>query len=192
MKKSKFEKWQQQKFEERLSVHKHELEQKFRIDAPDPIRKKLFQMGAVKGAAGIEHNEVYDLDGRLKENNQTLRLRYHGKEGACLTFKGPRLKGHFKKRLELETPIQFESMKQILLMLGYRMVGNYRKHREEYILDVAKICLDHLPSVGWFCEIEGKATGIRATAKKLGLKPAQHENRSYRRLLKENLQPVPV
>lgn len=192
MKKSKFHKWMQQKLETRLSTHKHELEQKFRIDGPEAIRKKLSQLGAVKGACGMEHNEIYDLDGGLREKKQTLRLRYHGKEDAWLTFKGPRLKGRFKKRLEIETPIHFESMKQILLMLGYRMVGNYRKQREEYIIDIAKICLDHLPSLGWFCEIEGRAAAIHETAKKLGFQTSQREEKSYRKLLKEKLQPAKI
>lgn len=187
MKKSKFEKWLRKRFEERLSTVKHEIEQKFRITDPESIRKKLKEMGAVKGTCGMEHNELFDMDGNLREKGNALRLRYHGSDEAWVTFKGPRIKGgHYKKRLELQTPVHYESMKQILIMLGYRVVSTYRKQREEYIVDIAQVCVDYLPRLGWFCEIEGRASAIREISKKLGLLPSQREERSYRRLIKEN------
>jgi predicted adenylyl cyclase CyaB len=186
MKQSKFEKWQHKRFEERLSFRKNELEQKFRIYEPEALRKKLRQMGAVKGSSGMEHNELFDMGGALQEKNQILRLRYHGKEEAWLTFKGPRMKDEFKKRLELETPIHFETMKQILVILGYRVVDTYRKQREEYIAGLAKVCLDYLPRIGWFCEIEGRGPEIRKMMQKLGLDESQREERSYRKLLRHS------
>lgn len=185
MKKSKFEKLLLNQFTERLQNTHYEIEQKYRLKDPAAMRKMLQGLGAEKGRHGWEHNELYDIDRALREKKQVLRLRYHGSKFACLTFKGPREKGQHKRRMEIESHVEFDQMKRILLMLGYRMVSNYRKYREEYDLPNAKVCLDHLKNRGWFIEIEGTSKTIKEAAKKLGLESKDREERSYRRLLKE-------
>jgi len=46
----------------------------------------------------------------------------------------------------------------------------YSKVREEYRLDGCAICLDHIPTAGWFVEIEGSQRKIRQIAHLLGLR----------------------
>jgi adenylate cyclase class 2 len=114
-----------------------------------------------------------------------LRLRRHGNDIALLTLKGPRLNGTHKARMEVETPVSYEAAKRILELLGYRVNETYSKLREEYRLDGCPVCLDHIPECGWFVEIEGASKQIAEIARRLGLRPADRERRSYRKLLKE-------
>lgn len=189
MKKWEFEEILHRQLESRLSVEKLEIEQKYRIADPVPIRRQLLRMGAKKGRTGLEHNELFDQEKALKKEKKILRLRFHGGSGpAWLTLKGPRVKGALhKKRMEIETPVHFEHVKRILELLGFRVFSSYRKYREEYELPDAKVCLDNLPSVGWFVEIEGRARGIQRVARELGLDNSYREERSYRRLLREEV-----
>ena len=185
MKKSKFESYLAEQLENHLSANTVEIEQKYRIKDPQPIRQRLRKLGAKKGIAGTEHNELFDIENTLRKRKQILRLRYHGKEKAWLTFKGPRQKGAIKRRMEIETPVFYEPTKRILELLGYRVIASYRKYREEYELTDGKVCLDHLPGCGWFVEIEGKVRAIHRIARLLQLEKDAKEHRSYRKLLRE-------
>jgi predicted adenylyl cyclase CyaB len=185
MRASKFEKFLEKQFLKRLAAANLEIEQKYRVKNVHGIRRALRELGALKVLAGQEHNELYDNDEKLKKNKQMLRLRYHGTQHAWLTFKGPRLKGKHKQRIEIETPVSFEEARRILLILGFRMISSYRKYRESYKVRSVKVFLDYLPRIGWFVEIEGLPEAIQAMAKKLGLDSAYHEDRSYRKILAE-------
>ncbi len=185
MKKAKFEKFMAKQFLKRLAFSSLEVEQKYRVTDIHPVRRSLKKMGAKLLASGQEHNELYDDNKRLRKKKQILRLRYHGESRAWMTFKGPRLKGRYKKRVEIETPVSYEEAKRILVLLGFRMMSVYRKHREEYKVAAGKVYLDYLPKIGWFVEIEAMAGAIRGIARKLGLGSALHEHRSYRRILED-------
>jgi adenylate cyclase class 2 len=162
-----------------------EVEQKFRVQDIERIRKLLRRLGARLTKSGYEHNELFDMDGRLKEKEYKLRLRRHGPKRAWLTLKGPRQEGDSKQRMEVETPVDYESTKHILELLDYRVCDTYAKQREEYALDACAVSLDYLEGCGWFVEIEGKTgTQIKAVARRLGLKEQDREHRSYRRLFK--------
>ncbi len=174
-------------FLKKLSGSSLENEQKYRAADIHAIRRALKTLRAVKVLAGQEHNELYDDSGKLRSKKQMLRLRYHGNTHAWLTFKGPRIKGKHKKRIEIETPVLYEEAKRILVLMGYRVVSIYRKYREQYKAGPAKVYLDFLPGVGWFVEIEGMSRAIEDTAKKLGLTASSHEHRSYRKILEEAL-----
>ncbi len=187
MKKPGVEKLVVKQFLKRLARHNLEIEQKYRVRDIASIRRAMKRMGAVKGVAGREHNELYDEKGRLRRQKYVLRLRYHGADRAWLTFKGPRLKSRHKKRIEIETPVLYEETRRILLLLGFRMVSTYRKYREEYTTHSAVIHLDYLPQVGWFVEIEGRPRTIALTARKLGLDESAHEHRSYRKILENHV-----
>ncbi|MGH8100734.1 MAG: class IV adenylate cyclase, partial [Chthoniobacterales bacterium] len=102
-----------------------------------------------------------------------------------LTLKGPRQNGHQKTRMEVETPVKYEAAKRILELLDFRVKESYSKIREEYGLNGSVVCLDHIPTVGWFVEIEGSPRKISDTARRLGLRSTDREHRSYRRLIKE-------
>jgi adenylate cyclase class 2 len=104
---------------------------------------------------------------------------------AVLTLKGPRLSGRQKTRMEVETPVDYEAAKRILELVGFRITETYSKSRDEYRLDGCAVCLDHIPNAGWFAEIEGPSGKIRGLARRLGLRPADQEHRSYRKLIRD-------
>lgn len=162
-----------------------EIEQKYRISNPVFIRQRLLQVGARRIKSGSERNELFDLNNNLRKRKSLLRLRCWGKRDAWLTFKGPRLRGRFKRRLELETMVDYARAKLILQYLGFKVVARYEKRREAFKLSSCVVALDYLfPRHGWFLEIEGSSRNIRRVAKRLGLQKVDQEERSYLELLK--------
>lgn len=159
-----------------------EIEQKYRIKDPSKIRVLLRRLCARKIHSGNEYNELYDFNGQLRANRSILRLRQWGKK-ALLTFKGPRLKSKYKKRVEIETVVNFKSTRFLLQQLGFRLIARYRKKREEFRLGPAAVTLDYLSKVGWFVEIEGRPKNIEVAARKLGLSNKDVEPRSYLQIL---------
>ena len=183
---SKLEKYLTRQFEQLVARASVEREQKYRVARVDTIRRRLLKLGAQVHASGFERNELFDCGDRLHRQNLKLRLRCHGGKNAMLTLKGPRRSGHQKTRMEVETPVEYEAAKRILELLDFRVTETYSKLREEYRLDGCVVCLDHIPGCEWFVEIEGPQRKISHTARRLGLRPADREHRSYRKLIKES------
>ena len=181
----KLEKYLTRQFEEHVSRDSVECEQKYRITKVDSMRKRLARLGAQMHASGFERNELFDQDDRLRRQGLKLRLRCHGGKIARLTLKGPRRNGHHKTRMEVETAVEYEPAKRLLGLLDFRVTEAYSKMREEYRLNGSAVCLDHIPNAGWFVEIEGSPQKIKVIARRLGLRPADRERRSYRRLIKD-------
>jgi predicted adenylyl cyclase CyaB len=181
----KLEKYLTRQFEEHVSRDSVEREQKYRVAQVDTIRRRLLKLGAQIHASGFERNELFDCGDSLFRQGLKLRLRCHGGKIAMLTLKGPRRDGHQKTRMEVETPVEYEAAKRILELLDFRVKETYSKLREEYRLDSCAVCLDRIPNAGCFVEIEGPQRKISQTARRLGLRPADREHRSYRKLIKE-------
>ncbi|MSR77129.1 MAG: class IV adenylate cyclase [Candidatus Omnitrophica bacterium] len=162
----------------------YEIEQKYRIKNPKVIRAALKKLGARKIASGFESNELLDRKGELRRKKSVLRLRQYGKS-TILTFKGPRLKvkGSYKKRVEIETDVEGVSAKGILEALGYKTFFHYSKTREQYSYSSCSIVLDHLSKLGWFLEIEGSPSRIGRIAKQLKFQKSDEEPLSYPQLL---------
>ena len=159
-----------------------EIEQKYRLKDPAKIRMLLKKMGAKKISGGLEINEFFDRRGELGGKRLAMRLRqFSGK--ATLTLKGPRLASRFTKRMEIEAPVDYRSLKTILELAGFKAVMRYKKERELYRLDKSLITLDRLPGFGRFLEIEGQSQAIKRIEKRLGLTPADREERSYLQML---------
>ena len=190
----KLEEYLTRQFEQHVSRDSIEREQKYRVARVDTIRKRLLKLGAQIHASGFERNELFDCGERLRRQGLKLRLRCHGGKIAMLTLKGPRQNGHQKTRMEVETTVKYEPAKRILELLDFRVKETYSKLREEYRLDGCAVCLDQIPNAGWFVEIEGPQRKITDTARRLGLRPADREHRSYRKLIKETavLSPSPA
>jgi len=182
----KLEKYLTRQFEQHVSRASVEREQKYRVANIDTIRRRLLKLGAHVHASGFERNELFDCGGHLARQGLKLRLRCHGGKIAMLTLKGPRQNGRQKTRMEVETRVEYEPAKRILELLDFRVKETYSKQREEYRLDGCAVCLDHIPSAGWFVEIEGPHRKISRIARRLGLRPADREHRSYRKLIKES------
>lgn len=159
-----------------------EIEQKYRLKDPAEIRKILKKMGARKIAGGTETNEFFDLGKQLRQKRLAMRLRRYGKR-AVLTLKGPRIKHKFTRRMEIETFVDYRSVKTILGLAGFKVIGHYKKTRELYRLGENFVTLDYLPGSGRFLEIEGQSPAIQRIEKKLGLTRADREERSYLQML---------
>jgi len=167
-----------------------EREIKLRVSDPEAVRSALRAAGAVRVAAGHERNMLLDDDAAtLRRCDRGLRIRRFRpdetrEERATLTFKGPRDAGPVKSRAEFETAVDDPgALVAILAALGFRERVSYEKHRETWRLGPCEVCLDELPGVGRFVEIEGPdARAIDAARAALGLHAAAEEPRTYAEL----------
>ena len=164
-----------------MNVSGTETEIKIPVADLEPLRAKLRESGAVETrAAHEEDNTLYDdAAGRLSGAGVALRLRIAGGRG-LLTFKGEaRFQGDLKIREELETAVgDPETMRAILVRLGFVPRFRYQKRRQELELLGCTVCLDETP-IGSFVEIEGSADDIRTALARLGLESARAERDSY-------------
>ncbi len=69
-------------------------------------------------------------------------------------------------------------MDAILRGLGFAPTFWYEKYRAEWADGKGKVVVDETP-IGNFCEIEGPSRWIDATAKELGVKPADYITKNY-------------
>ena len=159
-----------------------EIEQKYRCENLTAIREKLVGFKARLINKGFEQNELWDLNGKLARKKSVLRLRRHGKV-VELTFKGPRLKSKYSKRVELQSPVEYAPTKAILTALGYRISRKYSKKREVYQLAQLVVTLDSLPRLGSYVELEGSVQDITRVASQLGFSEKDREERSYLAML---------
>lgn len=155
-----------------------EVEQKYRIKNPALIRKRLKALKAKRIASGHEANELWDLGRLLRRKGSVLRVRNFNGKG-ILTFKGPRLKSQFKKRVEVETQVDPAKIRTILSWMGFKIAARYEKKREEFTLGSAHVTIDDLGKFGWFVEIEAPAKQIGKIAGQLGFSAKDREERSY-------------
>ncbi len=192
MAKQKLEQYLTRQFEKHVTRSAVEIEQKYRVSDVDELRRKLIKLGARRSVKGYERNELFDMDGALRKQGRKLRLRRHGEDKAVLTLKGPRQGGIHKRRMEIETRVDYEPAKRILELLSFRVSETYDKLREEYKLGPCTVCLDHISQCGWFFEIEGTPKQINEIARKLDLSNLDREHRSYRKLIKHHLLRLPM
>lgn len=191
MSRRKLEKYLTRQFERHVSRDSIEREQKYRVARVETLRRRLLKLGAQVRSSGLERNEIFDCNDRLSRLGRKLRLRRHGNKIAVLTLKGPRMRGHQKTRMEVETPVEYQAAKRILELLDFRIKETYSKIREEYLLDGCPVCLDHISKAGWFVEIEGPPRKIAELARRLGLGRADREHRSYRKLIRDTASLTP-
>jgi adenylate cyclase class 2 len=126
-----------------------------------------------------EMNTLYDLPGEvLRKRKELLRLRKYG-SAWTLTHKSGGKKGRHSSREELETGVaDGKEMDAILRRLGYVPTFRYEKFRAEWTDKKGQVVVDETP-IGNFCEIEGPSRWIDATAKKLGVSPADYITKNY-------------
>jgi adenylate cyclase class 2 len=160
-----------------------ETERKYRIGKKrlDEITRKLHDLGAVYLKEVFEVNYQH-RGGEFDERGATLRLRKIG-DFSVLTYKEKvRSDDGTKKKIEFETSVSdVEATEKIIERLGYKLSAVYEKRRKYWQLDDVEVVLDELP-FGLYIEIEGTPAQIAKAEKKIGLKPAEHEPRSYPRL----------
>jgi adenylate cyclase class 2 len=163
-----------------------EIEIKFRVSDLRALTRKLHKIGfGVATRRTHEMNTLYDLPGGiLRGRRQLLRLRQYGPEWT-LTHKAKKKTGRHSSREELETRVtDGKKMDAILRALGYAPSFRYEKFRAEWTDGKGKVVVDQTP-IGNFCEIEGSPRWIDATAKKLGVPPADYITKNYATLFSE-------
>lgn len=160
-----------------------EIERKYRLGRKrlDEITGRLLELGAVYQKEVFEVNYQH-RGNEFDERGATLRLRKIG-DFSVLTYKEKvRSEDGTKQKIEYETSVSnADAAEKIIERLGYKLSAVYEKRRKYWRLDGTEIVLDELP-FGLYMEIEGTADGIATVEKKIGLKAAEREPRSYPRL----------
>jgi len=138
--------------------------------------------------SGFERNFVYDkADGSLAANDSLLRLRKYDR--VTLTYKGPRQgRGdRVKSRTEIEVEVaDADGADELLRALGFVRAWVYEKMREEWVIGTTKICLDVLPRIGDFVEVEGASRDeVTGVLEKLGIALGDVTPQTYREVFRE-------
>jgi adenylate cyclase class 2 len=172
-----------------------EIEAKIAIPDFAAIRRRLRKLGAKPQGKARELNRFYDTPGHhLRRVDQGLRIRtaWHSTEGTShvVTFKGPRQKGKYKSREELEFITDDpEATAAIFQKLGYILELAFEKRRESWKLGRCKIELDELPQIGKFLEVEGPGEAvIGGVLEKLGIQDKPSLTRGYASMVAHLLQ----
>jgi adenylate cyclase, class 2 len=157
-----------------------EIEIKFRAENPRSLARRLLGAGFhLVTRRTHEVNTLYDLPGEiLRSRKELLRLRQYGPVWT-LTHKSGAKRDRHSSRTELETGVaDGKMMAAILRSLGYTPSFRYEKFRAEWTDGKGHVVVDETP-IGNFCEIEGSARWIDATAKKLGVGEADYITKNY-------------
>jgi adenylate cyclase class 2 len=170
-----------------------EIEAKISVPSLRPISTRLKRIGA-QFIKRVRETDTYlkDAKGRLIKRGCGLRLRHQmgpGGHKAYLTFKGPKHKTRYKTRLESETQISdFDAALRIFTGLGYKTAIVVQKTRWIWKLGPCLICLDDLPVLGYFVEVEGPSEKqVEKTLKKLQLSDFPSITNGYARLTADAL-----
>lgn len=170
-----------------------EIEAKLKVDSPQEVERKLGEAGAEFIGEQLQVDTYFDdADSSLKSGDQALRVRRQRtgpKEKTFLTYKGPKQKDDFKKRQEIEIEVaDGDSAEELLSELGYEKALVFEKRRKIWQLDDCVVCLDELPLLGIFVEIEGPdVERIADVQKKLGMSDLTHIVESYACLMQQKL-----
>jgi len=163
-----------------------ETEIKFRIEKLSTLTHQLRAAGfRQQTPRTLEMNTLYDLPGaKLRKRKQLLRIRQYGKCWTIAHKSGTKIARH-STRQELETGIaDGKTMDAILRALGYSPSFRYEKFRAEWTDGKGHVVIDETP-IGNFCEIEGAARWIDATAKKLRVRHEQYIMKNYATLFND-------
>jgi adenylate cyclase class 2 len=168
-----------------------ELEVKVPCEDLSDLERRLMDMGA----SHVEDLDQVDLyfshpARDFGVTDEALRLRREN-ERTVITYKGPKLDKDTKLREEIELAVDdLDLMSLLLEKLGFRPVIRIQKQRTVYDLQGIHFCLDRLPELGNFVEMEWQGDDLEEGKKKimelkqkLGL--VGNERRSYLELLME-------
>jgi adenylate cyclase, class 2 len=168
-----------------------EIEAKLKVDSFKGIEKKLKTLGAEFLRERL-HTDAYfdDAKSSLRKSDSALRLRHQligKKDQIVITYKGPRRKGRFKQRQEIQFEVSDAELAEMFLAaIGYKKTLVYQKKRRAWHYRDCEIALDELPLLGKFVEIEGPGEKkIAAVQKKLGLEDLPHIHESYAVLMRK-------
>ena len=181
-----------------MSNMDHEIECKIKVDSHKGVVARLGQIGAEFVGSFVLRDSYFDFIGHeLRGGDRGLRIRRQiGPDGekVIVTYKGPREDNPFKSRQEIETSVgEFEFMSQILLALGMKKNIVIEKKRDVWLYGGCEVCLDELPLLGTFVEVEGEnADKISAVLEALSLSGLKHIDDGYARLIKDKLKELGI
>lgn len=153
----------------------YEVEVKFPLSDKNSMEEKILEAGGVALYSENEIDDYYDHPCRsFHETDEAVRVRHRKHTGGTinsesefvpveLTYKGPKIDEITKTRIEHSvhlTEDDIESISQILLSTGFKLVGTLIKSREFYNLDGISISIDTLVDIGTFIEFELIANGL--------------------------------
>jgi adenylate cyclase class 2 len=162
-----------------------EIEIKSYCDNREDVLQRINSLGGRFKGRVIENDIYFNHPCRdFATTDEALRIRIIDKKN-ILTYKGPKIGKKTKTRFEEEVPFDhLESMKIVLLRLGFTVVDEVAKTREIYCINDIDICVDEVVNVGNFVELEKMGERkeeieeeLFTLAKELGLH--RFETRSY-------------
>jgi len=140
-----------------------EVEQKYRLDSHDPIRRQLARLGVRADPPVIQIDIYYRHPQRdFAATDEALRLRRAGSAN-WLTYKGPKLDRTTKTRHEIDLSIAggdhgAATGVELLQALGFLRVAEVRKERQNFQLVrgvwTVEVSLDEIRDLGRFVELE--------------------------------------
>jgi adenylate cyclase class 2 len=170
-----------------------EIETKIKVESLDEIAARLNGLGA-KLCHEVSQVDTYfdDAAETLFASDCGLRLRKQTTgqdQKIILTYKGPRQKSRFKSRTEIEIEVSdFEVAAELLNALDFKKSLVFEKRRRVWQMSDCVVCLDELPLLGSFIEIEAPGEEPIAEAlRKLQLADLGHINESYAHLIRAKL-----
>jgi len=164
-----------------------EIEIKAYCDDLDRVVKGVISLGGSLLKRTTERDIYFNHPCRdFANTDEAFRIRIEDKK-KILTYKGPKLDKKTKTRFEEEVEFNdFDSMRSILLNLGFVEVDEVVKKRDMYILNDILICIDRVEDVGHFVELEKRGIDkvkvkveneLFNLAKKIGI--SRFESKSY-------------
>jgi adenylate cyclase class 2 len=170
-----------------VTAVRREIELKLPVEDPEELREKLRAAGASFDHEHFEIDRLYDTSDRLLfRNGCGFRVRQISRPGVggkrtLVTFKGPRESSDIKSREEIETGVDDANAFMLILQrLQFREAVVYEKRREIWRWKGCEICLDELPRIGWWMEIEAESDdAVRAASRQLGLSDIRPSQETY-------------
>lgn len=171
-----------------------EIEAKIKLTElqANKLAKKLNRKSSL--VRHMEVNVYFDKAGDLTSNDKALRFRKtcnmsatSSPEQAFITYKGPVQSGRYKSREEIEISTDLQTAHDIARI--FRGVGlqpniSFCKLRHEWKIGKCTICVDYLPYIGYFLEVEGKTSRqVTDMLKTLGVKSRKFIKMGYPMLL---------
>ncbi|MBN2041696.1 MAG: class IV adenylate cyclase [Spirochaetes bacterium] len=170
-----------------------EIEIKAYCDDTVTIVEKILSLGG-NPQAELHERDIYFMH-PLRDfsvTDEAFRIRIQNDKN-LVTYKGPKLGERTKTRIEYETEFNdFDSMFNIIKSLGFQIAEETVKKRTVFKINDIEVCVDFVPDVGNFIELEKKGTDRKEAEKelfelagKLGL--TRFERKSYLELKLEKM-----
>jgi adenylate cyclase class 2 len=170
-----------------------EIEAKLKVESLAEVEARISKLGGKLQQKVLQRDYYFDHSAEaLLKSDRCLRLRRQStgdNEEVILTYKGPKEKTRLKKRQEINLVVKdTNSAEKMVEALGYERRLSLEKKREIWQLDGCLICLDELPLLGKFVEIEGPDENkITQLQEKIGLGNLSHIPKSYASLMRKQL-----